>query len=43
MNRTSVFYQQAKLILSVLPIISAEECFTLKGGTAINPVVAKKS
>lgn len=30
------YYQQAKLMLSLLPIVAQEKCFALKGGTAIN-------
>ena len=30
------FFDQAKLMLTVLPIVGQEECFALKGGTALN-------
>ena len=30
------FYQQASLLLEVMPIVAKERCFALKGGTAIN-------
>lgn len=36
MNRNSTYYQQAKLLLQVIPSVSMRECFALKGGTAIN-------
>lgn len=36
MDRTSVYYQQVKLLVVVLPLVAKEECFALKGGTAIN-------
>lgn len=32
----SNYYQQAKLMLQVLAIVAEEQCFALKGGTAIN-------
>ncbi|MDI1337496.1 MAG: nucleotidyl transferase AbiEii/AbiGii toxin family protein [Lacunisphaera sp.] len=34
--RTSVFFPQAELLVQVLPFVHAEQCFALKGGTAIN-------
>jgi len=34
--RKSVFFPQADLLVQVLPFVHAEECFALKGGTAIN-------
>ena len=34
--RDSVYYQQAELLLRILPIINTEVDFALKGGTAIN-------
>ena len=34
--RKSVFFPQADLLVQVLPLVHAEECFALKGGTAIN-------
>lgn len=30
------YLDQVKLLIKVLPIISKESCFALKGGTAIN-------
>jgi predicted nucleotidyltransferase component of viral defense system len=36
MMKNTQFLEQARLIMRVLPYISAEECFALKGGTAIN-------
>jgi len=36
MDRNSVYYRQVQLLVRVLPIISKETCFALKGGTAIN-------
>lgn len=32
----SLYYKQAQLMLRVMPHVTAEECFALKGGTAIN-------
>jgi len=34
--RESAFYLQADLLLQVLPFVHEEECFALKGGTALN-------
>lgn len=34
--KTSVFFPQADLLVQILPFVHAEECFALKGGTAIN-------
>jgi predicted nucleotidyltransferase component of viral defense system len=36
LDRNSIYYKQAQLLLEVLPYVSQEKCFTLKGGTAIN-------
>ncbi len=36
MDKNSVFYQQVKLLIRVLPIVAEEKVFALKGGTAIN-------
>ncbi|WP_426578322.1 nucleotidyl transferase AbiEii/AbiGii toxin family protein [Xenorhabdus stockiae] len=36
MDKNSVFYQQVKLLIRVLPIVAKEKVFALKGGTAIN-------
>lgn len=30
------FYREAKLMLETIPGVAAEDCFALKGGTAIN-------
>ncbi len=34
--KASVFYPQADLLVQALPFVYSEECFALKGGTAIN-------
>ena len=34
--RKSAYFEQALLMLRVIPQVTAEECFALKGGTAIN-------
>ena len=34
--RKSPYFEQALLMLRVIPQVTAEECFALKGGTAIN-------
>lgn len=34
--KDSEFYKQAELMLSLLPSVAEEDCFALKGGTAIN-------
>lgn len=36
MDKTSIYYRQVQLLVSVLPLIAAEWCFALKGGTALN-------
>lgn len=36
MDRNSLFYRQAALLVRVLPWVATEGCFALKGGTAIN-------
>ncbi|PAV25490.1 hypothetical protein CF392_10680 [Tamilnaduibacter salinus] len=36
MDRSSRYYTQVQLLLRVLPFVSEETCFALKGGTAIN-------
>ncbi len=36
MDRTSSYYKQVQLLVQVLPLIAEEDCFALKGGTAIN-------
>ncbi|MFT7880799.1 MAG: nucleotidyl transferase AbiEii/AbiGii toxin family protein [Sulfurimonas sp.] len=39
LDRGSIYYKQVQLLLEVLPYVSKEECFALKGGTAINMFV----
>ena len=34
--KDTTFFRQADLLVRVLPFVHAEECFALKGGTAIN-------
>ena len=34
--KNSIYFEQVRLLLQVIPFISREECFALKGGTAIN-------
>jgi predicted nucleotidyltransferase component of viral defense system len=34
--KNSSFYQQAELVVRLLPIIFKDQCYALKGGTAIN-------
>lgn len=36
MDRDSPYYRQVQLLVRVLPFIFQEQCFALKGGTAIN-------
>ncbi len=36
MDRESIYYRQVQLLVQILPLISEEKCFALKGGTAIN-------
>lgn len=36
MDTDSDYFKQAQLLVRVLPAIAKEECFALKGGTAIN-------
>ncbi len=36
MDRSSVYYKQVQLLISLIPLIAEETCFALKGGTAIN-------
>ncbi len=38
-NQTNIYFKQVKLLLEVLPYVNKEECFALKGGTAINMFV----
>lgn len=34
--KSSAFFNQASLMVQVLPYVARERCFALKGGTAIN-------
>jgi hypothetical protein len=34
--KNSPFFKQADLLVQIIPFVSAETCFALKGGTAIN-------
>lgn len=36
MNVDTEYYKQVQLLVRVLPLIATEDCFALKGGTAIN-------
>lgn len=36
MDKNSIYYKQVQLLIRMLPIIANEDCFALKGGTAIN-------
>jgi predicted nucleotidyltransferase component of viral defense system len=36
MDRNSVFFKQAQLMMRIMPFVEKETCFALKGGTAIN-------
>lgn len=36
MNVDTIYYNQVQLLVRVLPLIATEDCFALKGGTAIN-------
>jgi predicted nucleotidyltransferase component of viral defense system len=36
MDRSSIYYKQVQWLLQLLPLIAEEDCFALKGGTAIN-------
>jgi predicted nucleotidyltransferase component of viral defense system len=36
MDRNSPYYRQVQLLVRLLPIVAQENCFALKGGTAIN-------
>lgn len=39
LDKTSIYYKQVQLLTEVLPYVAKEECFALKGGTAINMFV----
>lgn len=36
MKRNTIYYRQVQLLVRVLPLLDSEQCFALKGGTAIN-------
>jgi predicted nucleotidyltransferase component of viral defense system len=36
MDQNSSYYKQVQLLVQLLPLIAEEDCFALKGGTAIN-------
>jgi predicted nucleotidyltransferase component of viral defense system len=36
MNRDTIYFKQVQLLIRVLPLVATEQCFALKGGTAIN-------
>jgi predicted nucleotidyltransferase component of viral defense system len=36
MDRNSPYYKQVSLLIRTVPFVAAEDCFALKGGTAIN-------
>ena len=36
MDRSSIYYKQVQWLLRLLPLVAEEDCFALKGGTAIN-------
>ncbi len=36
MDKNSSVYRQVKLLVRVLPFVTKQKCFALKGGTAIN-------
>ncbi len=36
MDRNNIYYRQVQLLMQVLPFVAKQECFALKGGTAIN-------
>lgn len=36
MNRNTIYFKQARLLVRILPIVAEQTCFALKGGTAIN-------
>ena len=39
LNKANIYYHQVQLLIDVLPFVSQEQCFALKGGTAINMFV----
>lgn len=36
MDNNSIYYKQVQLLVQVLPFVALQDCFALKGGTAIN-------
>ncbi len=36
MDRTSTYYKQVQLLIQAIPFVAEQNCFALKGGTAIN-------
>jgi hypothetical protein len=36
MNKDTIYFRQVQFLVRLLPLIAKEECFALKGGTAIN-------
>ncbi|VAW97034.1 Ync [hydrothermal vent metagenome] len=36
LNRDNPYYHQLVLLVAILPLVEEEDCFALKGGTAIN-------
>ncbi len=40
MDKASSYYKQVQLLVQLLPLIAEENCFALKGGTAINLFVS---
>ena len=36
MNTDNIYYKQVQLLVQLIPLIATENCFALKGGTAIN-------
>ena len=36
LNRSNPYYRQVELLVALLPLVGQEECFALKGGSAIN-------
>lgn len=36
MDRNSIYFKQVQLLVRLLPFVAKEECFALKGGTAMN-------
>ena len=40
MNRSNPFFKQVELLIAALPLVAKQECFALKGGTAINLFVS---